>query len=129
MKRSCLDYSSPNNWIQESLKLENVDIKQAWSNWKVDAEVFFNDTKMFSAEICDFHSLASSSHISFLKPCGNKIGLNPIEVDWSINDTDDNQIQPTIDDESISDYVNQPGKEKVTINIHLIAKLMYKACH
>ena len=34
MKRLCLDYSSPNNWIQESLKLKNVDIKQAWSNRK-----------------------------------------------------------------------------------------------
>ena len=75
----------------------------------------------------DFHSLASSSHISFLSPCENKIGLNPIEVDWSINDTDDNQIEPTIDDESISDYVDQPGKEKVSNQIDVDGKLMYKA--
>ena len=50
MKRLCLDYSSTNNWIQESLELENVDIKQSWSNGRVDAEVFCKDTKMFPAE-------------------------------------------------------------------------------
>ena len=87
MKRPYLDYSSPNNWIQESLKLENVDIKHAQSNGRVDADVFFTDTTMLSAEICDFHSLSSSSHISFLKPCGNKIGLNPKLIGQSMIQT------------------------------------------
>ena len=76
-------------------------------------------------------SNTTGHQITFLKPKGTKVALNPVEIDWSIDEydssVDDVEEFQADTDMSISDYIDQPGKEKVNRQVEVDGKLMYKA--
>ena len=131
MSRLCLNYSSPENWDTEKLTMKDVNIFEVWSTGRLNAEVFFKSTKNYPLEKCDFSALSNSTgrQITFLKPKGMKVGLN--RLDWSLDEYDDvediDEVQEDEGDVSISDYIDQPGKEKIDREVEVDGKLMYKA--
>ena len=133
MKRLCLDYSNPSNWDAEKLKMEDVNVVEAWCTGRLDAELFFKSETNYSVEKYDFslfNTAKSNCQITFLKLNGTKVGLNPLEVDWSLDEHDNNHNVEEGDDNSvcsISDYIDQPGEIKISPQVEVDGNLMYKA--
>ena len=113
--------------------MKDINIFEVWSTGRLNAEVFFKSTKNYPLEKCDFSALSNSTgrQITFLKPKGTKVGLNPFGIDWFLDEYGDvediDNIQEEEGDVSISDYIDQPGKEKIDREVEVDGKLMYKA--
>lgn len=131
MSRLCLDYSSPHNWDANKLTMQDVDIYEVWNTGRLNAEVFFRSTQHYPLQKCDYSELANH-RVTFMKPKGIKVGLNPIETDWSLDEFDSSNVEDIEDvqeenDTSISDFIDQPGTEKIACQVEVDGKLMYKA--
>ena len=81
-QRLALDYSNPQDWIENKLILNDVDIVSVWNTGRAIAEQHLNSTKRHAGTKSDFASYYVSG-FTFLKPCGKLIGINEIEVDFS----------------------------------------------
>ena len=138
MTRLCLDYSSTHNWDTDKLKMSNVGIHEAWNAGRLNAEVSFKSTVNYPLHKCYFFALMMGNNpqqqhqITLLRPKGTKVGLNPVEVDWSLDDYDNGLNVTDVEDEttedaSIADYIDQSGTEKVDSQVEIDGKLMYKA--
>ena len=84
MQRLCLDYSNPRDWNRDKLVLREVDIVSAWNMARAMAEQVLNKFTRYQGDVSDFAQLALDGH-TLLVPCGRKIGLNPQEIDYSLD--------------------------------------------
>ena len=91
MQRLCLDYSSPKVWNLEKLTLRDVDIISTWNVGRASAEVKLRSCKCEGKcscrykSKCNFTTIARQGH-TLLIPNGTKLGLNPREKDFSLED-------------------------------------------
>ena len=103
MQRLCLDYSNPSVWNRDSLILQNVNIVSAWNTGRAKAEQILNKFKKYEGDTSDFYTIASEGY-TLLVPYGSKqIGLNRIEIDYSLDDISVNDDAENEDENSDED--------------------------
>ena len=121
-RRLCLDYSSPKDWNEEHLRLNNVDIKALWKSGHMKAFA-----KALESGLIDSSDSVDSLVLlgcTLKKPCGKLIGVKETHEDASTI-RESAVIQPTLDDEDeaepvipLTDLINCPTIEVDGKNIY-----------
>ena len=105
--------------------MQDVNIVSTWNTDRAKAEQIFSKLKKYEGETSDFYTIASEGY-TLLVPYGSKIiGLNNIEIDYSLDDISINEDAGNEDEISDEDVDNLPSSliDMIMLGINMTHRL------